>query len=203
MFYFLVITCKEEGKYYFMNAGEVYKSFYWLKRQSTWGKYQLSCTCRDCSTDYICDHVLITCTAFEATVQVPTNWVAVTPELREKTNCLRGMAGQRRATLIASIATDKEKSVSKLSHMDPPIAPEPGLSQSPVKAGPAKLVVPSLIVPSSPSSASSEGFELGGDDCLQTAFALTDHLLEEDIVTWKLFPQEAGLPIGRQGEEGE
>ncbi len=52
--------------------------------------------------------------AFDATLQVPTNWVAETPELSKKTNRSRGTAGPKRDRLIAAIAKDKRKSVSKL-----------------------------------------------------------------------------------------
>ncbi len=72
--------------------------------------------------------MLLTCAAFDATVQVPTNWVSETLELHKKTNGLLGTAGPRRAATIAGIAKDKDKSVSKLSYMDLSIAPK-----SPVK----------------------------------------------------------------------
>jgi hypothetical protein len=39
----LVVTRKVEDTYDFENALEVYKSFNWVKRQSTWGKYPLGC----------------------------------------------------------------------------------------------------------------------------------------------------------------
>ncbi len=78
IYYDLVVTSKEsgEGLYYFSNALEIYYSFVWITLKSTWGKYPSGCTCRDNSTDYLCDHVLLTCAAFDETVQVPTNWVA-------------------------------------------------------------------------------------------------------------------------------
>ncbi len=54
----------------------------------------------------------MTCAAFDETVIVPSNWVVETPELRKKTNCLRGPMGPRRAAAIVAIAKDKQKSVS-------------------------------------------------------------------------------------------
>jgi hypothetical protein len=63
--------------------------------------------------------------------------------------------------MIAALAKEKDKSVSKLSYMDPPIAPEPEPRQPPVKSRPAKLVIPPPISPpTSPSSASSEEMEV-------------------------------------------
>jgi hypothetical protein len=47
-----------------------------------------------------------------------------TPELSKKTNHLRGTAGQRRATLIASITKDKEK--SGLNYLLHPATPRGG-----------------------------------------------------------------------------
>ncbi len=75
-------------------------------------------------------------------MQVPTNWVAETPELRKKTNLLLGTVGPKRAAVIAAKANDKEKSVSKLMFMDLPIGPEtqPKQKLRPVKSGAAKLV---------------------------------------------------------------
>ncbi len=55
--------------------------FNWIKCQSTWGKYPLGCTCSDNSTESLCEHVLVTYAAFNATLQVPTNLVAEIPEL--------------------------------------------------------------------------------------------------------------------------
>jgi hypothetical protein len=61
--------------------------------------------------------------------------------------------------MIAAMAKDKEKSVSKLTFMDPPIGPE--TQPKPVKSGAAKLVIPPPVSPpSSPSSHSSEELEV-------------------------------------------
>jgi hypothetical protein len=150
MYYDLVVTRKDEGLYDFPNALEIYESFVWITRKSTWGKYPARCTGRDNSTDCLCDHVFLTCAAFEETVQVPTNWVAKTPELRKKTNRLRGTvtAGPRRADVIAAMAKDKGKSVSKLTFMDPPIGPD-NQPQPTVKSRAAKLVIPPPVSPPS------------------------------------------------------
>jgi hypothetical protein len=112
-------------------------------------------------------------------VQVPTNWVAETQEFRKKTNRLLGTAGPRRAAAIAAMAKDKDKSVAKLSYMDPPIAPK-----SPAKSGPGKLVIQP---PVSLSSATSEELKV------IVVFKLLWHLLTrsfltDDVVTWTLFP---------------
>ncbi len=64
-------------------------------------------------------------------MQVPTNWFADTPELSKKMNCLQGTVGPRRAAVIAAMAKDKEKSVSKLTFMDQPICPETQLKPQP------------------------------------------------------------------------
>ncbi len=71
-------------------------------------------------------------------------------ELSEKTNHLGGTAGPRRATIIAAIAKDKEKSVLSVEAVlhGPAHRPEPGSSQSPVKAEQAKLIIPPPISPS-------------------------------------------------------
>ncbi len=45
MYYDLVVTRKDEGLYYFANALEIYESFVWITRKSTWGKYPAR-TCR-------------------------------------------------------------------------------------------------------------------------------------------------------------
>jgi hypothetical protein len=61
------------------------------------------------------------------------------------------------------MAKDKEKSVSKLTFMDPPIGPEtqPKPQPKPVKSGAAKLVIPPPVSPpSSPSLHSSEELEV-------------------------------------------
>jgi hypothetical protein len=137
--------------------------------------------------------VPLTCAAFDETMQVPTNWVAETPELLKKTNRLLGTAGSRRAAVIAAMAKDKEKSVSKLKFMDPPIGPEtqPKPQPKPVKSGAAKLVIPPPVSPpSSPSSHSSEELEVFiGFKILYPL--LTNSFSIGDSVTWSLFPQEA------------
>jgi hypothetical protein len=137
----LVVTCKYEGDYDFPNAFEVYESFVWITRKRNWGKYPAACTCN--STNCLCHHVLLTCAAFDETVQVQTNRVAKTPELRKKTNRQRGTAGPRRITMIVAIAKDKAKSVSKeskLTFMDPPIGQVPQEPQP--QPGAANLVIP-------------------------------------------------------------
>jgi hypothetical protein len=79
--------------------------------------------------------------------------------------------------VIAAMAKDKEKSVSKLTFMDPPIGPEtqPKPQPKPVKTGAAKLVIPPPVSPpSSPSSHSSE--ELEALIAFNSAVPLTDQL---------------------------
>jgi hypothetical protein len=88
LYYDLIITCKDEGKYDIVNALELYELFHWIRRQSTRGKYLLGCTCSDSSTDCVCEHILLKCAAFDATVQGPNNWVAETQKLHKKTNRL-------------------------------------------------------------------------------------------------------------------
>jgi hypothetical protein len=184
LYYHLVVTRKYEGDYDFPNALEIYESFVWITRKKNWGKYPAACTCN--STYCLCHHVLLTCAAFDETVQVPTNWVAETPELRKKTNRLRGTAGPRRASMIVAIAKDKAKSVSKLTFMDPPIGPEPQ-----PRPGAANLVIPPPVSPpSSPSSQSSE--EMQVCICFNMMYRLlTNSFSKGGAVTWKLFSHEA------------
>ncbi len=180
-----------QGLYDFPNVLEIYESFVLITRKSTWGKYPAGCTCRDNSTDCLCDHLFLTCAAFDETVQVPTNWVAKTPELHKKTNCLWGKAGPRRAAVIAAMAKDREKSVSKLIFMDPPIGPETQPQPKPVKSRAAKLVIPPPVLPPlSPSSHSSQELEVFiGFKLLYPL--LTNSFSTGDSVTWSLFLQEA------------
>ena len=99
--------------------------------------------------------MLLSCAAFDETVQVPTNLVAETPELRKKVNRLLGTAGPRRAALIVARAKDKQKSASKLSYMDSPIGPE--TQPQPVMSRASSLIIPPPVLPPlSPSSQSSE-----------------------------------------------
>ena len=186
LYYNLVVMRKDEGRYDFPSALDIYESFVWISRRTSWGKYPAGCVCRDSSTNCLCDHVLLTCAAFDETVQVPTNLVAETPELRKKVNHLRGTAGPRRAALIVARAKEQQKSASKLSYMDSPIGPE--TQPQPVKS---KLVIPPAVMPpSSPSSQSSE--EL----VVRIGFKLLYRLLTITFSTggartWRLFPQEA------------
>ncbi len=93
--------------------------------------------------------------------------------------------------MIAAMAKDKEKFVSKLTFMDPPIGPEaqPKPQPKPVKSGAAKLVIPPPVLPpSSPSSRSSEELEVFiGFQLLYPL--LTNSISPGDSVTWSLFPQ--------------
>jgi hypothetical protein len=117
----------------------------------------------------------LTCAAFDETVQVPTNWVAETPELRKKTNRLRGTAGPRRAAMIVAIAKDTAKPVSKLTFMDPPIGPEPRPHWQP---GAANLVIPPPVLQlSSLSLQSSEEMQV----CI--SFKMMYHLLTNSFST--------------------
>jgi hypothetical protein len=88
---------------------------------------------------------------------------------------------------------DKEKSVSKLTFMDPSIGFEtqPMPQPKPVKSRAAKLVIPAPVSPpSSPSSHSSEELEVFiGFELLYPL--LTNFFSTGDSVTWSLFPQEA------------
>ncbi len=141
--------------------------------------------------------MLLTCAVFDETVQVPTNWVASaeTPELHRKINSLWGTAGPRREAVIAAMANDKEKSVSKLAFMDSLIGPETQPKPKPVKSGAAKLVIPPPVSQqSSLSSHSSEELEVFiGFKLLYPL--LTNSFSTGDSVTWSLFPQEAPLSL--------
>ncbi len=136
--------------------------------------------------------MLLKCAAFDETVQVPTNWVAKTPELHKKTNSLRGTAGPSRAAVIAAMAKDKEKSVSKLTFMDQPIGSEtqPKPQPKPVKSGAAKLVILQPVsLLSSQSSHSSEELEVFISFKLLCPL-LTNSFSTGDSIMWSLFPQE-------------
>jgi hypothetical protein len=108
--------------------------------------------------------------------------------------------------MIAVIAKDKEKSVSKLKFMDPPIGPEtqPKPQSKPVKAGAAKLVIlPPVSQPSSPSSHSSEELEVFIGFTL--LYPLQPNSFSTgDSVTWSLSPQEAqgSFHCCYQGDQG-
>ncbi len=95
---------------------EVYETFHWLRRQTTWGESPLSCLCSSCAWDCVCNHSVLVTSDFKKTVQVPTNWLADTPAsaLRKRTNSLRETAGPRRARLIKELAKEKTESASKL-----------------------------------------------------------------------------------------
>ncbi len=114
-------------------------------------------------------------------MQVPTNRVSKTPELRKKTNRLLGTVGSKRAMIVA-IAKDKAKSVSKLTFMEPLIGPEPQ-----PQPGAANLVIqPPVSLLSSPSSQSSEEMQV----CIGFNMIyrlLTNSFSTGGAVTWKLF----------------
>ncbi len=95
--------------------------------------------------------------------------------------------------MIAAKANDKEKSVSKLMFMDPPIGPEtqPKPKLRPVKFGAAKLVIlPPVSLQLSPLLHSLEELEVF--ICFKLLYSLlTNSFSTGDSVTWILFPQEA------------
>ena len=133
--------------------------------------------------------MLLTCAAFDENVQVPTNLVAETPELRKKVNHLRGTAGPRRAAAIVARAKEQQKSASKLSYMDSPIGPE--TQPQPAMSRASNLIIPPPVLPpSSPSSQSSE--ELVVSICFKLLYRLlTITFSTGGARTWRLFPQEA------------
>ncbi len=88
--------------------------------------------------------------------------------------------------MIAALAKEKDKSVSKLSYMDPPMAPKPEPRQQHVKSGPAKLVILQR------RCRSRRQGRVGGNQCISTALALAiSSFLADDAVAWAMFPHEA------------
>jgi hypothetical protein len=95
----------------------------------------------------------------------------------------------RRAAVIAAMAKDREKSVSKLIFVNPPIGSETQPQLKPVKSGAAKPVIPPPVSPQlSPSSHSSQALEVFiGFQLLYPL--LTNSFSTGDSATWSLFPQ--------------
>ncbi len=82
--------------------------------------------------------------------------------------------------MIAAMAKDKEKSLSKLTFMDPPIGPEtqPKPKPKPVKSGAAKLGIPPPVSPPSDVSDMPWG-------CLQFCLAaVSQKLLPYNIIAF-------------------
>jgi len=122
----LIFERTTEGQYQFLDALDLYESFYYVRRAPEWGgNFPLGCICKWCCKWTICEHTALVRSVFDPEVQVPDTLVAETPALRKKCSKVRGTAGPRRARLLKEIAKQKKKSVSKIGYIDAPVPPVP------------------------------------------------------------------------------
>jgi hypothetical protein len=122
----LILERTTEDQYQFLDALDLYESFYYVRRALEWGgNVPLGCICKWCCKWTICEHTALVRSVFDPEVQVPVTLVAETPALRKKCSKVRGTAGPRRARLLKEIAKQKKKSVSKIGYIDAPVPPVP------------------------------------------------------------------------------
>jgi hypothetical protein len=131
----LIFERTTEGQYQFLDALDLYESFYYVRRAPEWGgNVPLGCICKWCCKWTICEHTALVRSVFDPEVQVPDTLVAETPALRKKCSKVRGTAGPHRARLLKEIAKQKKKPVSKIGYIDAPVPPVP---DPPAAAAPA------------------------------------------------------------------
>ena len=106
-----------------MDALDLYESFHYIQRQTSWGRFPWGCICLRCCKWTLCEHTALLTSLYRSDVVVPDNLVAATPALRKKRSKIRGTAGPRRAHLIKEIAKQKKSSTSKIGFVNDPVPP--------------------------------------------------------------------------------
>ncbi len=102
---------------------DLYESFYYVIRETKWGKFPFGCICKCCCKWTICEHTALLTLVFDPEVQVLSLFklVAGTLALCKKCSKVRGTAGPRKVRLLKQIAKQKKKSVSKIGYVDVPV----------------------------------------------------------------------------------
>ena len=69
-YYQLIVERKTEGEYDLLDALELYESFYYLHRQTTWGEFPVGCVCLGSCKWTLCEHTALVTSLFRSDVMM-------------------------------------------------------------------------------------------------------------------------------------
>ena len=102
----LILHDKVEAGMTLKDALKIYNYFHLLRRAPSWGDICVSCNCRVCFANCVCQDSLLFVSLFKPDVRVPHAWIGATPSLRKKCRSIKGSAGRKR--LIAERQCDEK-----------------------------------------------------------------------------------------------
>ena len=88
-------------------ALRIYQKFHLISRQSTWGRIPISCSCKVCFPNCVCEDTIMFAALFNPKVRVPADQVTATVSKRQVQKPIGGAAGYKRRRLIAERACNE------------------------------------------------------------------------------------------------
>ena len=129
----------------------IYRKFNLITPSPKWGRIPLSCTCKVCYPNCVCQCTILLASLFDPEIRVPAHYIAATPSLRKACRGIRGTAGHKRRKLIEASECYEKEVWSKVGYMTgTKRAKEPA-------AAPRAMVLPE---PASPSASDSSDFQV-------------------------------------------
>ena len=120
-------------------ALRIYQKFHLLSRQSDWGKIPVSCSCKVCFPNCVCEDTIMFAALFNPKVRVPADQVTVTVSKRQVHKPIGGTAGRKKRRLLQERACNEKTVVSKVKYLKD-ATEEPSPPASP--PAPVEWVVP-------------------------------------------------------------
>jgi hypothetical protein len=135
-------------------ALRIYQKFHLISQQSTWGRIPISCSCKVCFPNCVCEDTIMFAALFNPKVRVPADQVTATVSKRQVQKPIGGAAGYKRRRLIAERACNEKAVSSKVKYLKASIEEEP---QSPSSPPSPQWVVPEAL---SPAPSEDDDFEV-------------------------------------------
>jgi hypothetical protein len=113
----LILHDKVEAGMTLKDALKIYNYFHLLRRAPSWGDICVSCNCRVCFANCVCQDSLLFVSLFKPDVRVPHAWIGATPSLRKKCRSIKSSAGRKRLRLIAERQCNEKVINSKVTYL--------------------------------------------------------------------------------------
>ena len=99
-------------------ALRIYQKFYLLSRQSDWGKIPVSCSCKVCFSNCVCEDTIMFAALFNPKVRVPAEQVTKTVSKRQVHNlkAIGGTAGRKKRRLTQERACNEKTIAFKIKY---------------------------------------------------------------------------------------
>ena len=112
----------------------IYQKFHLISRQPNWGTIPISCSCKVCFPNCVCEDTILFASLFNPKVRVPADLVTATVSKRQVHKAIGGTAGRKKRRLIEERACNEKTIVSKIKYLkaapeepeEPPSPPAPG-----------------------------------------------------------------------------